>query len=85
MLDSLRASPQKDIWEKALSNEWGRLAQGKNYGVIPTDTITFIHRHEVPTGSVTCYKQLDLDKDKDKDYNKVMYFYKYTSVRLPSD
>ena len=27
------------IWGKALSNEWGRLAQGNKYGVIASDTI----------------------------------------------
>lgn len=47
-LDTLRASFQKGIWDKALSNEWGRLVQGNCYGVLPTDTISFISRHEVP-------------------------------------
>ena len=34
-------------WEKSLSNEWGRLAQGNNGGVKDTDTIQFITLSEV--------------------------------------
>ena len=41
-LDSLRSFPQGEIWGKALSNKWGRLAQGNKYNVIATDTIEFI-------------------------------------------
>ena len=47
-IDSLRSSPQKERWETALSNEWGRLAQGNIHGVAPTDTIQFIHFNQVP-------------------------------------
>ena len=43
-IDTLRSSHQKDIWEKALSNEWGHLAQGNCHGVIPTNTISFIQK-----------------------------------------
>ena len=35
-------------WLPALSNKWGRLAQGKFMGVKPTDTINFIPFHQVP-------------------------------------
>ena len=47
-INSLRSSPQREIWEKALSNEWGRLAQGNVYGVNATDTIEFIQHTQVP-------------------------------------
>ena len=47
-LDSLRQSDKKEVWERALSNEWGRLAQGNDNGIIATDTIDFIKKHEVP-------------------------------------
>ena len=46
-IDSLRAS-NAVVWDKALSNEWGRLATGNIHGVIATDTIEFIHRSDVP-------------------------------------
>ena len=54
-IDSLRASPQKEVWEKALSNEWGRLAQGNVHGVNATDTIDFIQHTQVPTGRDITY------------------------------
>ena len=60
-LDKLRASNQKDIWEKALSNEWGRLAQGNDHGVVPTNTISFIHRHEVPMDRDVTYASFVCD------------------------
>ena len=47
-IDSLRLLPQKEVWEKALSNEWGRLSQGNIYGVNATDTIEFIQNTQVP-------------------------------------
>ena len=40
--DRLLAGEDKVIWTRSLSNEWGRLASGSNYGVKGTDTITFI-------------------------------------------
>ena len=40
--------PLREIWENILSNEWGRLAQGNTHGARATDTIDFIHQHEVP-------------------------------------
>ncbi len=49
IIDTLRGLEKKVIWDKALTNEWGRLAQGNCYGVLPTDTISFIFWHEVPS------------------------------------
>ena len=48
--------PDKDIWLKALANDFGRLAQGVK-GRMPTgnSTIFFIHPGEIPTHKkVTC-------------------------------
>ena len=53
--------PNKHIWNQSLSNEWGRLAQGNNNGVQHTDTIDFIHQHEVPTERDVTYATFVLD------------------------
>ena len=42
-------------WNPALSNEWGRLAQGNCNGIISTDTIDFIPFHLVPKHKKTTY------------------------------
>ena len=60
-IDTLRLSHQKDIWEKALSNEWGCLAQGNCHGVIPTNTISFIHKNEVPMDRDVTYTSFVCD------------------------
>jgi hypothetical protein len=54
-IDSLLKSTKRDVWLKALSNEWGRLAQGNDYGVSATDAIEFISRSEVPKGRDVTY------------------------------
>ena len=43
-IDTLLAGKNKHIWEKSLSNEWGRLAQGNIHGLRKTDTIDFVHK-----------------------------------------
>ena len=60
-IDSLLRSPDKAIWEKGLSNEFGRLAQGNKYGVRSTNTIDFIHKHEVPAGRDVTYASFVCD------------------------
>ena len=47
VLDLLQGNESK-TWQKSMSMELGRLAQGNKYGVTPTDTIDFIMKHEVP-------------------------------------
>ena len=54
-MDTLLAGPNGNIWLKSLSNEWGRLAQGNKYGVRSTNTIEFIHEHEVPADRDVTY------------------------------
>ena len=45
----------KNRWTPALSNEWGRLAQGSHTGVESTDTIDFIQYSSVPTDRKVAY------------------------------
>ena len=60
-IELLRLSPQKEVWEKALSDEWGRLAQGNCHGVTPTDTISFIFKHQVPVDRDVTYASFVCD------------------------
>ena len=43
------------VWNKSLSNEFGRLAQVINGGVTATDTIDFITKEEVPKEKKVTY------------------------------
>ena len=54
-MDKLLNGPDRDIWWKAIGNEFGRLAQGIGTRVISTDTIDFITKNEVPTGRKGTY------------------------------
>jgi len=54
-INSLLSGPDSVIWNKSVSNEFGRLAQGNDTGIIGTDTIHFIHKSEVPIGKVVTY------------------------------
>ena len=49
------------MWKQSLNNEWGRLAQGNTNGVRHTDTIDFIHKHEVPKDRDVTYATFVLD------------------------
>ena len=51
----------KDRWSPALSNEWGRLAQGNYNGVESTDTIDFIPFQQVPTDKKVTYASFACD------------------------
>ena len=54
-LDDLLTGTDKLVWTSALSNEWGRLAQGNAAGVAWTDTIDFIPHSEVPQNVKVTY------------------------------
>ena len=54
-MDKLLNGPDRDIWWKAIGNEFGRLAQGIGTRVISTDTIEFIQKNEVPLGRKVTY------------------------------
>ena len=60
-IDTLLQGSDRKIWTRSLSNEWGRLAQGNDHGVVATDTIDFIYRHEVPQGRDITYATFVLD------------------------
>ena len=55
-------APDKDIWVKALANDFGSLAQGVK-GRMPTgnSTIFFIHPSEIPSHKKVSYGRLVVD------------------------
>ena len=67
-IESLLSRHHKDVWNRSLSNEWGRLAQRNYAGANGTNTIVFIPRVEVPDdkkvthASIVCDYQLLKDK-----------------------
>ena len=61
MEDLLNNLDVTSTWDKALSNEWGRLAQGNIYGIKHTDTIEFIHQSEVPKDKKETYDSFVCD------------------------
>ena len=62
-IDTMCNGDQKEIWIQSLSNEWGRLAQGNDFGVEYNDVIDFIIQQEVP-------------KDRDVTYAKYILEYR---------
>ena len=60
-LDSVLRGKDAATWQRSLSNEIGRLAQGNDYGVTSTDTIEFIHKSDVPQGRTVTYANFILD------------------------
>jgi hypothetical protein len=60
-VDSLLAGSNHDVWNQALSNEFGRLAQGNDAGVRFTDAIDFIAKSEVPKGCDLTYASFVCD------------------------
>jgi len=60
-IDSLLNNPTRDVWIRALSNEWGRLAQGNNEGVVYQDAIDFISKNDVPKDRDITYAQFVCD------------------------
>jgi hypothetical protein len=58
-IDTLLAGNDGPTWTNALCNEYGQLAQGfTGNTVIGTDTIDFIHQHEVPPDKKVTYGNL---------------------------
>ena len=60
-IDSVLQGSDQEIWTKSLSNEWGRLAQGNDSGVLATDTIDFVSKEEVPKNRDITYETFVLD------------------------
>lgn len=59
-IDSLRGK-YPELWEPALSNEWGRLADGNDASLTGTQTIEFIMKSEVPEGRDITYASFVCD------------------------
>ena len=54
-IESLLNGPMKEVWERAVSNKFGRLVQGNVHGVTSIDTIDFIPQSMVPTSAAVTY------------------------------
>ena len=54
-IDSVVSGPSRHVWEKSLSNELGRLAQGNANEVRHTDIVDFLHKYEVPRDIIVAY------------------------------
>ena len=54
-LDKLLSGPTQPIWQQSASNEFGRLTQGNDAGVVGTDTMTFIHNKDLPATARATY------------------------------
>ena len=61
-VDTLINGPNKDVWLQALSNEFGRCAQGNDAGVRYTDAIEFIPKSEVPKDRKVTYVSFVCDE-----------------------
>jgi hypothetical protein len=57
----LAAGPDRDLWLRSMANDLGRLAQGVgqrrpiDQRIAGTNTIVFIHKHDVPAGRQVTY------------------------------
>ena len=61
-LDKLLAGEHGNSrWNPALSNEWGRLAQGNNTGIECTNTIDFVPFSSVPQNKKVTYASFACD------------------------
>jgi hypothetical protein len=54
-IDTLLNGANGPTWTQSLCNEFGRLAQGFHNTIVGTDTIDFIHQHEVPKDKNVTY------------------------------
>ena len=59
--DSLLHGEDKHIWNRAVSNELGRLANGNKYGVLSTNTIEFICKDKIPSHRDVTYAGMVFD------------------------
>jgi hypothetical protein len=51
----------KEVWSRSSANEFGRLAQGVGGRIKGTNTMHFIHRHEVPKNKTPTYARFVCD------------------------
>ena len=59
--ESLLYSSDRKVWSKAVSNEYGRLAQGNIHGEKSTNTINFIPFNQVPSNRQVTYGSMIFD------------------------
>jgi hypothetical protein len=60
-LKDLLSGPAKGIWSRSSSNEFGRLAQGNDFGIEGTNTIQFIVPQQVPIDGKVTYASFVCD------------------------
>ena len=60
-IDTLLHGSDRALWFQSLSNEWGRLAQGYDKGVLATNTIDFVTQQDVPRGQDITYATFVID------------------------
>ena len=66
-IDSLLKGPDRHVWIKSLSNDWGRLAQGNDTGTKGTDAIRLIPKSAVPHGKKVTHASMACDYRPLKD------------------
>ena len=66
-LQAITKGPNKDIWNKAASNEFGRLAQGVANRLKGTGTIFFIDPKKLPIGKIPTYARFLIDIRPNKE------------------
>ena len=60
-IDSLLQGKSSQVWNRSLSNEWGRLADGNDAGIKGTQTIVFIPQSMVPSDKKVTYATMVCD------------------------
>ena len=60
-LESLLKGDMREIWTQAISNEYGRLAQGNEHRVEFQDAMEFIKKEDVPPGRDVTYGSFRFD------------------------
>ena len=84
----LRHPKYKDIWNRAAANEFGRLAQGVGGRVKATNTIEFIHKHEIPQDrckDVTYISFVSSVRTEKEDQNRVRATMGGNLINYPED
>jgi hypothetical protein len=78
----------KETWERSAANDFGMLAQGVGNRVKGTNTIFFIHKHEVPQDQfkdITYLKFVCNVQLKKNDPNRTRVTFNGGSINYPDD
>jgi hypothetical protein len=84
----LRHPKFKEAWNRAAANEFGRLAQGIGGRIEGTNTIEFIHKHEVPQNrfkDVTYIRFVSNVRTEKEEQNRVRATMGGNLVHYPDD